>query len=374
MKKIAFVFGTRPEAIKLAPLILRMRKEKSVQTLVCVTGQHKEMLYQVLGAFGIKPDADLDLMSQNQSLAGFFAKSLKAISTYLEETKPDYVIVQGDTSTVLSAAMAAFYNKIKVLHIEAGLRTNDFYSPFPEEMNRRLTTGLSHYHFAPTEPSKANLLKEGIDENTIWVTGNTAIDALLSIKEKLEQKELPIGVEPGIIESLGKYKRMVLITGHRRENFGDGFLNICEAIKRSANANPDCLFIYPVHLNPNVKDVVFELLEDIKNVKLIPPQSYVDFIYLMTHSYLILTDSGGVQEEAPSLNKPILVMRESTERPEGVDAGCSLLVGTSVAKITSSINKLLNDAAYYQSFSTKENPYGDGMASERIIKIIQNLN
>lgn len=372
-KKVMIILGTRPEAIKLAPLIRQLKKER-IQAIVCTTGQHKEMLEQVMKVFSLTPDVDLALMSHNQSLAGFVARSLDALSNAIQEIDPDFVVVQGDTSTVLSASLAAFYHKKKLLHVEAGLRTDDIYSPFPEEMNRRLTSVLATFHFAPTEKARENLLKQAICESTIAVTGNTAIDALMQTSERIRNGELIPAISDELRSAIAVSKEMVLITGHRRENFGDGFLNICTAIKKSADTHQDCLFVYPVHLNPNVQTVVYEMLKDIPNIMLIPPQSYVEFIYLMMHASVILTDSGGVQEEAPSLKKPILVMRENTERPEGIDAGCSILVGTSVEMITTQITRLLTDRQYYESFSAKENPYGDGNAAERIVALIQKLS
>ncbi|MBX3242558.1 MAG: UDP-N-acetylglucosamine 2-epimerase (non-hydrolyzing) [Chitinophagaceae bacterium] len=375
MINCTFVFGTRPEAIKLAPLIIKLREAKVVNVEVCVTGQHREMLTQVLDVFEITPDVDLKLMSHNQSLPDFLGKSISALHNYLKDSNADYVIVQGDTSTVLSASIAAFYNKRKVLHVEAGLRTTNIYSPFPEEMNRRLTSQLTYHHFVPTGISKQNLLKEGYAEETIMITGNTAIDSLLFVKNKLNEGVLhPASDVYDIVrESQAQYNGYILITGHRRENFGEGFLNICEAIELSARKHPDYLYIYPVHLNPNVHSIVSEKLGGISNIRLMKPQSYVDFIYLMQHAHVILTDSGGVQEEAPSLQKPILVMRESTERPEGITAGCSKLVGVNVQQIVSEIGRLLSDADYYGSFAVAKNPYGDGNASGRILNFIEQL-
>lgn len=376
MVNCTFVFGTRPEAIKLAPLIIKLREVKTVNVEVCVTGQHREMLTQVLDVFGITPDVDLRLMSHDQSLPDFLARSISALHSYLKDSKADHVIVQGDTSTVLAASMAAFYNKRKVLHVEAGLRTTNIYSPFPEEMNRRLTSQLTYHHFVPTEISKQNLLKEGYAEETIMITGNTAIDSLLYVKNKLNEGLLhPASYVYDIVrESRDQYNGYILITGHRRENFGEGFQNICEAIELSARKHPDYLYIYPVHLNPNVHNIVSEKLSGISNVRLMKPQSYVDFICLMQNAYVILTDSGGVQEEAPSLKKPILVMRESTERPEGITAGCSKLVGVNVRQIVSEIDRLLSDSGYYSSFAVAENPYGDGNASGRILRFIEQLH
>lgn len=375
MKRISFLFGTRPEAIKLSPLIKVFKESNNFHVSVCSTGQHREMLSQILPLFDIELDVDLNLMVKDQSLAGFMALGLKSIDAYLEEFKPEYVVVQGDTSTVLAATMAAFYKKIKVIHIEAGLRTWDKYSPFPEEMNRIITSKIAELHFAPTKLAKQNLLREQIDQEKIFVTGNTGIDALLQISDKIKSNK----EELNTIKTLNKFEafannKIVLVTGHRRENFGDGFINICEAIKTSALNHPDYIFIYPVHLNPNVSKIVHQQLDNVNNIKLIPPADYLTFIALMEKSYIILTDSGGVQEEAPSLNKPIIVMRESTERPEGIDAGCSILVGTDVSKITQSISKLINNKEEYNRMSSISNPYGNGQASIQILNIINQIN
>lgn len=368
--KVAFVFGTRPEAIKLSPLIKLFKTRKEVDTEICSTGQHREMLDQILNVFEIRPEVDLDLMTHNQSLPDFLSNSVKKLDRYLEESSPDFLVVQGDTSTVLAAALSGFYHKVKVLHVEAGLRTQNLYSPFPEEMNRRLTTRLAFQHFAPTSQAKNNLLREGVEEANIFVTGNTSIDALLDVKSAIEAGKIKPNLDPGISGKLSALSRMILITGHRRENFGDGFLQICNAIRNLSIEFPDTLFLYPVHLNPNVKNVVYEQLGDLHNVALVAPQGYVEFIYLMMNSSIILTDSGGVQEEGPSLGKPILVMRDNTERPEGVEAGCSKLVGTSEARISSEIRRLLNDPVYYKSMELATNPYGDGLASKRILDIV----
>lgn len=372
MKKILFVFGTRPEAIKLAPVIKRFKKDsRSFKTFVVVTAQHRQMLDQVLDVFNIQPDYDLDLMSKSQSLEELTGKVLNGISKILREVNPNLIFVQGDTTTAMATSLGAFYNKIPIAHIEAGLRTNNIFSPFPEEINRRITTTVSNLHFAPTDGACKNLLKEGIDNGNIFVTGNTVIDSLLSISNNIES----------ISGSQNKHfynnynidfkdKKMILITGHRRENFGDSFENICKAIKDISN-NKKLLIIYPVHLNPNVQEPVNRLLGSIKNIYLIPPQDYLPFIYLMHKSYLILTDSGGVQEEAPSLGKPVLVMRENTERPEGIIAGTAKLVGTERKKITKSVTELLNDKNKYNSIAKMANPYGDGLASEKIYNSIK---
>jgi UDP-N-acetylglucosamine 2-epimerase (non-hydrolysing) len=370
MLKVSFIFGTRPEAIKLAPLIQLCREQKYITTEVCSTGQHKEMLDQILDLFHIVPDVDLGLMTYNQSLPDFLSNSIKELNNYLIQSKPDLLFVQGDTSSVLAATLAGFYNKIKVFHVEAGLRTESIYSPFPEEMNRRLTSQIASMHFAPTERAKNNLIGNGINESSILVTGNTAIDALLTVKKGLESRQLSPSIDFHVLDVMDHYSTIVLITGHRRENFGEGFKQICNSIKALSIQHPHTLFLYPVHLNPNVKEVVYERLSSLKNVMLIPPQGYVEFIYLMMRAKIILTDSGGVQEEGPSLGKPILVMRDNTERPEGVEAGCSMLVGTDEEKIVGEVSRLLNDQNYYNSFNTNVNPYGDGRASKRILDTV----
>ncbi len=371
MKKISFIFGTRPEAIKLAPLINYFKKSDSFFVSVCSTGQHKEMLKQILPLFDIEPDFDLDLMTENQSLAGFVSKAISSVDDYLDKTKPDYIVVQGDTSTVFAASLCAFFRKIKIIHIEAGLRTGNKFSPFPEEMNRVLTGRLADFHMAPTQQAKKNLLKENIDSSKILVTGNTGIDSILFVisKMKFEKTKLPV------INQLKKYSsfnsgKLILVTGHRRENFGSGFENLCNALSHLASKHKDFLFIYPVHLNPNVKKIVYEKLSNIKNIILLPPADYRTFIKLMDSSYLILTDSGGVQEEAPTLGVPVLVLRDTTERPEGVTAGCSKLIGTNPDKIINSVSELIEDKALYKTMSLSENPYGDGKASKRIFDFI----
>lgn len=368
MKKISFIFGTRPEAIKLCPLIINLKQVGEFDVNVCVTGQHIEMLQQVLNVFNVVPDVNLKLMTHNQTLAGFVSKSIEAINSYLLEDVPDMVIVQGDTTTVLAASLAAFYNKIPVAHIEAGLRTFDKYSPFPEEINRIMTTRIAELHFAPTNSSRDNLLREGISPDKVFVTGNTVIDALYMAVNKVESENFTI---PGIDSKLLVNKRIVAITGHRRENFGDGFGRICDAIKYLANEYPDVMFIYPVHLNPNVQGIVYERLGNTSNILLIPPLDYLPFVKLLSISHLILTDSGGVQEEAPSLGKPVLVLRDTTERPEAVNAGVVELVGTDFDKIVNSAALLLTDSLAYQNMSKAVNPYGDGKACERIIGAIR---
>ncbi|SFV56902.1 UDP-N-acetylglucosamine 2-epimerase [hydrothermal vent metagenome] len=375
MKKILLVFGTRPEAIKMAPLILAFQKySQKIEAKVCVTAQHREMLDQVLQIFDITPDYDLNIMKPGQDLYDVTSNILLGMKKVLTEYQPDVVLVHGDTTTTIASALSAFYQKIPVGHVEAGLRTGDIYSPWPEEANRKLTGVLTKYHFAPTQTSKNNLTAEGVKTDNIYVTGNTVIDALLWVLEKIEntntlKKELSqkILAQFGAFESKNKF---VLITGHRRENFGQGFLDMCSGIKTLAQTHPDINFVYPVHLNPNVQKPVLELLSGIKNIYLIDPLDYEPFVFLMSRSYLILTDSGGIQEEAPSLGKPVLVMRDTTERPEALDAGTVKLVGTDTENIITEVNRLLEDSVAYESMSKAHNPYGDGKAGERIIKIL----
>ena len=356
MKKIMVVLGTRPEAIKLCPVVLALRSNPFFDCHVCVTGQHKEMLYQVLDAFGVEPDIDFGLMRPNQTLGELTARAITALDGYLAKEKPDIVMVQGDTTTVLAGALSAFYHHIPVAHVEAGLRTWNMESPWPEEANRVLTTRLAKWHFCPTETNRQNLLKDGVDSSRIYVTGNTVIDALMIAKGKVRN----------IVDG----KRRVLITGHRRENFGCGFEHICMAIKKLATEFSDVEFIYPVHLNPNVQEPVHRLLDGHSNVSLIAPQPYLSFVELMKNAYLILTDSGGVQEEAPSLGKPVLVMRDTTERPEAVTAGTVKLVGTDVESIYSEVRRLLLDRQAYVQMASAINPYGDGHAVDRILKVL----
>ena len=369
-RKIVVIFGTRPEAIKLCPVVLALKTDPAFDCKVCVTGQHREMLQQVLDVFGVVPDKDLALMRPNQTLGGLTSRALAAIDEYLAEEKPDIVMVQGDTTTVLAGALAAFYHHIPVAHVEAGLRTWNMESPWPEEANRVLTTCLAKWHFCPTENNKANLLKEGVPEKDIYVTGNTVIDALLMAKEKVKVNPPEIDDLPNCL--MRSDERMVLITGHRRENFGEGFENICTAIKNLAERFPETHFVYPVHLNPNVRDPVSRILgrHSGKNVYLIEPQSYLPFVALMNRAYLILTDSGGVQEEAPSLGKPVLVMRDTTERPEAVDAGTVKLIGTHREIIEEEVAMLLIDSVSYARMSGAVNPYGDGEAVARIIDVL----
>jgi UDP-N-acetylglucosamine 2-epimerase (non-hydrolysing) len=371
-QKILLVFGTRPEAVKMAPLVKEFQKyPEKFETRVCVTAQHRQMLDQVLQVFDIKPDYDLNIMSPNQDLYDVTSKVLLGLRDVLKDFAPDVVFVHGDTTTSMAAAIAAFYQQIKVAHVEAGLRTYNLFSPFPEEMNRQLTDRLCDYCFAPTETSKQNLLQEKIDENKIFITGNTVIDALLMATDILQKNnDLQKKITAEITEKgykINTDKKYILVTGHRRENFGEGFLNICKALQQIALKNHEIDIVYPVHLNPNVQKPVYELLADIKNIYLIEPLDYLPFVYLMKNSRLILTDSGGVQEEAPSLGKPVLVMRNTTERPEAVEAGTVKLVGTNCDTIVNSVNLLLNNSEIYNKMSTAHNPYGDGKASVRIV-------
>ncbi|WP_066358656.1 non-hydrolyzing UDP-N-acetylglucosamine 2-epimerase [Aliarcobacter cryaerophilus] len=376
MKKVLLVFGTRPEAIKMAPLVKAFEKESSIETKVCVTAQHRKMLDQVLEIFEIKPDFDLNIMKSGQDLYDITSKVLLGLRDKFEEFKPDIVLVHGDTTTCSSASLAAFYSKIKVGHIEAGLRTHNIYSPFPEEGNRLLTGILANYHFAPTTTSRDNLLKENKNPNDILVTGNTVIDALFLALDKIEQNDELKSKIVNSIDSqykLQNNKKIILVTGHRRENFGEGFINICEALKTIALSNPDIDIVYPVHLNPNVQKPVKEILSNTSNVYLINPLQYEEFIFLMNKSYFIITDSGGVQEEAPSLGKPVLVMRNTTERPEALEAGTVKLVGTSKEAIIKEAQKLIEDENEYNTMSKAHNPYGDGKACERIVNFIKEI-
>ena len=377
MKKILLVFGTRPEAIKMAPLVKKLQAApEEFQTVVCVTGQHREMLDQVLRLFDITPEYDLNIMKPNQDLYDITSRILLGMRDVLREVQPDIVLVHGDTTTSMAAALAAFYQQIPVGHVEAGLRTGNIYSPWPEEMNRLITGRITTHHFSPTPLAKENLLREHVDKKQIIVTGNTVIDALQMVVKRLaEDKALANEVAAKInqmgydVQRLDGNRRIVLITGHRRENFGEGFLNICHAIKHLAEQYQDVDFVYPMHLNPNVRKPVLEILgEKAENVFLIEPLDYLPFVYMMQHSTLILTDSGGVQEEAPGLGKPVLVMRDTTERPEAVEAGTVLLVGTNREKIEQGVSMLLDDSDTYRRMSEAVNPYGDGLACERIIE------
>ena len=375
MKKILIVFGTRPEAIKMAPLVKEFQKNQDhFETKVCVTAQHREMHDQVLDLFQITPDYDLNIMKPGQDLYDVTSNILLKIKPVLESFKPDVVLVHGDTATTFATSLAAYYQKIKIGHVEAGLRTGDLYSPWPEEGNRRLTGVLTDYHFSPTCTSKNNLLNEGVSESSVFVTGNTVIDALQLIVNRIKNdKSLRLKIENTIFQSGFQElnSKFILVTGHRRENFGQGFLNICGALKVLARNNPDINILYPVHLNPNVRNPVNDILSNVGNIKLVEPFQYEEFVYLMSESYLILTDSGGIQEEAPSLGKPVLVMRDTTERPEAVEAGTVKLVGSDQDNIIKEVQKLLNDNSEYQKMSKSHNPYGDGNASEKILNILK---
>ncbi len=379
------VFGTRPEAIKMAPLVKEFQKNtKDFQTIVCVTGQHREMLDQVLSIFEIKPDYDLNIMKQGQDLYDVTARVLTGMRDVLKEANPDIVLVHGDTTTSTAAALAAFYQQIPVGHVEAGLRTHNIYSPWPEEMNRQLTGRIATYHFAPTPLSKQNLLMENVAEDRITVTGNTVIDALYMVVDKIKQdKELDAMLERSLrdagydVARLKDGKALVLITGHRRENFGDGFISMCRAIKALTEKYPEVDFVYPMHLNPNVRRPIHEVfgedLSGLKNMFFIEPLEYLSFVYLMEKSTLVLTDSGGIQEEAPGLGKPVLVMRDTTERPEALEAGTVKLVGTDYDRIVSEVSALLDDSAYYDRMSKAVNPYGDGLACKRIVDVLRSV-
>jgi len=375
MQTILIIFGTRPEAIKMAPVIIKLRaKSKELRTIVCVTAQHREMLDQVLDIFQIRPDYDLGIMKQNQSLFDVTVNGLKKLENILKKEKPDIILVQGDTTTTFIASLAAYYLKIKIGHIEAGLRTKDKFNPFPEEINRRLTDCLADMYFVHTKKAKENLLKEGVDKGKIFLTGNTVIDALQMIVKKQNNKKIQKEIEQRFFSNYGisfDNRKLILVTGHRRESFGRDFENICKGLKKIALSNQDIQIIYPVHLNPNVQNPVRKILSGMSNVHLIEPLDYSTFVWLMNRAYLILTDSGGIQEEAPSLGKPVLVMRKKTERTEGIEAGTAKLVGTDSEKIYSEAIKLLKNIRLYQKMSKAVNPYGDGKAAERIIKALQ---
>ena len=386
MKKVMLVFGTRPEAIKMAPLVKEFQKQKErIETVVCVTGQHREMLDQVLEIFDIKPDYDLNIMKQGQDLYDVTARVLTGMREVLKEVKPDVVLVHGDTTTSTAAALATFYQQIPVGHVEAGLRTHNIYSPWPEEMNRLLTGRLATYHFSPTPLSRNNLIKESIDDRNIIVTGNTVIDALYWVVDKIKNnKELNNELENVLskagydVNRLNNGKKLVLITGHRRENFGDGFIHMCTAIKDLTQKYPDVDFVYPMHLNPNVRKPIHEVfgenLDNFENLFFIEPLQYLEFVYLMEKSTIVLTDSGGIQEEAPGLGKPVLVMRNTTERPEALGSGTVHLVGTDYKKIVNEVSALLDDEATYEKMSHAVNRYGDGKACKRIIAALNGEN
>lgn len=374
MKKVLLVFGTRPEAIKMAPLAIALKAlNEDFETKVCVTGQHREMLDQVLSLFELEPDFDLNLMKPGQTLADITSGVLKGLNEVFDTWLPDVILVHGDTATTFAASLAAYYHKVQVGHVEAGLRTGDIYSPWPEEANRQLTSVLTQYHFAPTRNSYDNLIKENIDATNIVITGNTVIDALLTVKEKVETDQEMQARFAQQFDFLDASKKLILVTGHRRENFGQGFEDICLALANIAQKNPEVQIVYPVHLNPNVQKPVNELLSGIDNIKLIEPQDYLPFVYLMNKSYLILTDSGGIQEEAPSLGKPVLVMRDTTERPEAVSAGTVKLVGTDPVVIEDSVMELLENEDLYKKMTEAHNPYGDGTACQQIINFLKNV-
>lgn len=383
MKKVMLVFGTRPEAIKMAPLVKEFQKyPEQFKTIVCVTGQHREMLDQVLSLFEITPDYDLNIMKQGQDLYDVTARVLVGMRDVLKEAQPDVVLVHGDTTTSTAAALAAFYQQIPVGHVEAGLRTHNIYNPWPEEMNRLITGRIATYHFSPTPLSKENLMKESVAESTIIVTGNSVIDALYMVVDKIKNN-LELSSELATILAKSGYdttrlangKKLVLITGHRRENFGDGFINMCTAIKDLTQKYPDVDFVYPMHLNPNVRKPIHEVfgedLSNLGNMFFIEPLEYLSFVYLMEQSTIVLTDSGGIQEEAPGLGKPVLVMRDTTERPEALEAGTVKLVGTNHDKIVGEVSRLLDNTEYYNTMSKAVNPYGDGLACGRIVETLK---
>ncbi len=367
--KVLTVFGTRPEAIKMAPVVRALAKADGIEARVCVTAQHREMLDQVLSLFKIIPDYDLDIMKAGQSLSEITSRVLAGLAPILKQFAPDIVLVHGDTTTTLSTSLAAYYQRIAVGHVEAGLRTGDIYSPWPEEVNRKVAGAIAGLHFAPTDGARQNLLREGVKDNTIHVTGNTVIDALHDVTEMMAA-DAELSRRLANTFMLPKEKRIILVTGHRRESFGNGFERICHALTQIA-ARKDVHVVYPVHLNPNVREPVERLLGAHKNISLIPPQDYLPFVYLMNRAELILTDSGGVQEEAPSLGKPVLVMRDTTERPEAVDAGTVKLVGTDARLIVAELTRLLDDRNAYTEMSRAHNPYGDGKAAARIVSAIR---
>ena len=375
MKKILIVFGTRPEAIKMVPLIKEFKKYNDFEIKICVSAQHRQMLDQVLNLFEIKPDYDLDIMRANQDLYDISSRVLLGMRDVMKDFCPNVVLVHGDTTTSFVGALAAFYQKIKIGHVEAGLRTNDLYSPFPEEANRQITGVLADFHFAPTQSAKQNLIKEGKNSNFIIVTGNTVIDALFLMIDKIEKNVNLRDEITSILRSkysnFGSERKFILVTGHRRENFGDGFLNICDALKNIAQNNPEIDIVYPVHLNPNVQKPVREILSNLSNVYLIDPLEYEKFVYLMSKSFFIITDSGGIQEEAPSLGKPVLVTRDTTERPEALQSGTVKLVGTNKNIIIKEAQNLILQKDEFEKMSKANNPYGDGKASERIVEFLK---
>ena len=368
--KTLCVFGTRPEAIKMAPLVLALASDDRFDAKVCVTGQHREMLDQVLDLFAIQPDFDLNIMKPGQDLTDVSTAIMQGLKNVFTDFKPDVVLVHGDTATTFAASLAAYYHQIPVAHVEAGLRTGNLYSPWPEEGNRKLTGALANLHFAPTETSQANLLREGVNPENIVVTGNTVIDALLGVIARLDQDQVLNEAAAAPSAFLNPGRKLILVTGHRRESFGDGFERICQALMEVAQQHPEVDIVYPVHLNPNVREPVNRLLTGIGNVHLIEPLDYLPFVYMMSRSHIILTDSGGIQEEAPSLGKPVLVMRDTTERPEAVAAGTVKLVGTETANIVRELNRLLSDPVAYRTMSVAHNPYGDGKACQRILETL----
>lgn len=372
-RKVLIVFGTRPEAIKMAPVIRAFKNSSSIELKICVTAQHRHMLDQVLELFSIKPDFDLNLMRPNQDLTDITIGVLSGLRDILRNWRADWVIVHGDTTTTLATSLAAYYEKISVGHVEAGLRTGDIFSPWPEEINRKATASIAKAHFAPTEQAKKNLIGEGVDEKSIFVTGNTVIDALFEIRLKLENDEVLLQTLKKNLPNLNQEKKIILVTGHRRENFGQGFENICMALKDISCRN-DVEIIYPVHLNPNVQGTVLRILQNISNVHLIKPLDYLPFIHLMSESHIILTDSGGIQEEAPSLGKPVLVLRNTTERPEAIKAGTVKLVGTSRQAIVTAVSKLLDNSDEYECMAHSKNPFGDGAAADKILQHILSIS
>ncbi|KLN47301.1 UDP-N-acetylglucosamine 2-epimerase [Providencia rettgeri] len=369
--KVLTVFGTRPEAIKMAPLVHALAEDTDFEAKVCVAAQHREMLDQLLKLFEITPDYDLNIMNPGQDLTDITCRILEGLKSVFADFQPDVVLVHGDTATTMATSLAAFYHRIPVGHVEAGLRTGNLYSPWPEEANRKIAGHRTMYHFAPTENSRQNLLKESIPDSHIFVTGNSVIDALLWVRDKVMSDQHMMEKLAANYPFIDPNKKMILVTGHRRESFGGGFERICHALADIAQAHPDVQVVYPVHLNPNVSEPVKRILHDIDNIILISPQEYLPFVYLMNHAYLILTDSGGIQEEAPSLGKPVLVMRDTTERPEAVDAGTVRLVGTDTQKIVNEVNRLLTDDAEYHEMSRAHNPYGDGHACQRILAALK---
>ncbi len=373
-RRVLVVFGTRPEAIKMAPVIKSLRCYSGFDVKICVTAQHREMLDQVLDLFGIHPDYDLEIMKPKQSLFDITRGILSEFETVLDDCAPDIVLIHGDTTTTFSAALSAYYKKIKIGHVEAGLRTNDIYSPWPEEANRKLVGVLANYHFAPTQSARENLLKENVLANTITITGNTVIDALHEVLSIINNDHEKLNRIKSNLEYLDENKKIILVTGHRRENFGNGVENICKALRKIARNNQDVQIVYPVHMNPNIYQPVKKHLTGISNIYLIQPLEYLIFVYLLSISHIVLTDSGGIQEEAPSLGKPVLVMRDVTERPEAVEAGTVKLVGTNFDKIVYEVDRLLSDDDYYKTMSDAHNPYGDGKASMRIAKVLSEMS